>query len=49
MAFPPFLEAHVDQAKVVAMVRMLTLIIQWESSKRLWIPKEFGTTANGHR
>ena len=30
-----FLEAHVDQAKVVAMVRMLTLIIQWASSKRL--------------
>ena len=34
---PTFLEAHVDHAKVVAMVRMLTLIIQWASSKRLWL------------
>lgn len=36
MVFLFFLEVYVDWVKVVVMVRMLILIIQWVSFKRLW-------------
>ena len=36
MTFPPFPEIYANQAKVVVMVRMLTLIIQWTSWKSLF-------------